>query len=289
MDDIAAAAWGDDNSPGHSPTLNERDIWGAPERPALQERDEAAGRVGGDTMLHVDEEEQGVDVWAVPSEKEEDTVASPKTSTTNDTPMEEPSTTSPNINTAAAVSSLATESETSPKGEEAGATPLSVLTSADNTSTHFQTEEEDSFADFEDEPFPTLATVASSSSALPVPASTSEAFRNNNSNHEKEQADGFTNPSTAAPAAAAGADDFADFGDFEDFDDDDQDGGGVRPAAAFPSSEHQNPAVLSDGFGASETGVITSGFGGGGEFTEEPLDVWDDPDRPAPLVSPFHR
>lgn len=237
LDDLGSSAWADAASPGNSPKLSDRDIWGIPNQPdgrtGVDEKDHQQVPVEGETPV----EER--DVWtqvdsgkgakeeASSANAEEDLSHSTQTLNLQETDGQHEKREEVNLK-----DHMIPENGTS---NEVASQPIpkpdTVAPAIPEPG--IGAEDDDGFGDFDSQPMASTSIQTAptdGTSQLPPPAD----------------------------------DDFGDFGDFEDFD--------AEPAAG--STEFQ-PAF----------GVMPSN-GMAGEFTEEPEEsVWDDPNRPPPLVS----
>lgn len=236
LDDLGSSAWADAASPGNSPKLSDRDIWGIPnqphERTSVDEKDNQQLPVDGETPI------EGRDVW---TQMDSGKGANEEASSVNAEADPLHSTQTPNLQEADGQHEEREEGDlihhTVPESEpsdEVAIEPLSNPHTAAPTIPEpgLDAEDDDGFGDFDSEPMASTSTQTAPTdrtSQLPPPAD----------------------------------DDFGDFGDFADFD--------AEPAAG--STEFQ-PA-----FGAMPSNSMA------GDFTEEPEEsVWDDPNRPPPLV-----
>ncbi|KAJ9092497.1 hypothetical protein QFC19_008710 [Naganishia cerealis] len=244
LDDLAAAAWADDASPGNSPKLSEQDIWGAPRLQRGDEAEDAGLQQEVPLGIVAETPSSEKDVWnsgegEAAVSLSTDITPEPSQEATSDTDNPRNSKNESGIpgNTAPAPLEDA-KSVAIPAARESGvaiAEPTTQIPAVNNENE----DEDEGFDNFDDQPF------ATPSSAFPAAGPPCD--------DEKT-------------ALESNQDDFGDFGDFEDFDD-----------AAV-----QNPGA--DAFGSESRDVV----GLGGEFTDEPEEsVWDDPDRPPPLVSAF--
>lgn len=237
LDDLGSSAWADAASPGNSPKLSDRDIWGVVKQP--QQR--TSVDENGPHEVPVEEETpiKEKDPWTQmdsgkAGNKGESAVApeadlseSTQTLKLQETDDKLAQTEEQNLRHA-----IVPDIE-SPA--EIAIDPIpDVPAPTTNPEPAFDEEDDDGFGDF-DSPQSFAST-----SAQAVPA------------------DG----STSMPPPAD--DDFGDFGDFEDFD--------AEPAAGT--------SAVPSAFGVSASNGLA------GEFTEEPEEsVWEDPNRPPPLVS----
>jgi hypothetical protein len=238
LDDLGSSAWADAASPGNSPKLSDRDIWGVlkqpQERTSVDENDRHEVPVEGETPIEEKDPWTQMDSGNTGSKgesgmaSEADLSESTQTLKMQETDDKLEQTEEQNL-----------RNETIPDSESPSEIALEPIPNTLPAATSipepaFDEEDDDGFGDF-DSPQPFASTSA------PV-----------------EPIDG----SNALPPPAD--DDFGDFGDFEDFD--------AEPIAG--TSE------VPSAFGVSSSNGMAAGF------TEEPEEsVWEDPNRPPPLVS----
>lgn len=238
LDDLGSSAWADAASPGNSPKLSDRDIWGVPNQPQERTSDDGMDRqevpVEGETPVEERDAWTQLDNGKPRNEGESGIDAQADLSQSTHTLKLQQTDDQLEITEEQNVQNETTPETTSPAEVALEPIPDTYPASAAIPEPAFDDGDDDGFGDF-DSPQPLAST--SAQAVLPGDAS-----------------------SLPPPTD----DDFGDFGDFEDFD--------AEPAAGTSDT----PSA----FGVLPSNGMIRGF------TEEPEEsVWEDPNRPPPLVS----